>query len=396
LTGRHSSRRRLLLVVASLAFATIIAALAVEVWVRAQWDERRGTPGLFLSDAMRGQRLAAGYRGWFAGVPVAINALGFRDPREYSLDKPPNTFRILMLGDSVTFGHGAIYESTYPYLVEQRLKAWRPDIDWQVWNLGVPGYNTTAELAQLHELGPAYDPDLVVVGFFENDLTDNDRLRDPSRFDRARAAVQRVLQRHVYSLEFYKRVYLTARWHLRGDDFDRQRLDHLGTEEALLNQLDKLADHDLQRVSDVDYFDAAAVESFDCPDVGNGTNESALPSWERTPGFAAWLESVRGFQRLHREGRYRVMFFLNMAPPPCIEYDRFYRGQGTLEFSDDLLRILGDGTPAVSTARAFLHYRPSQMPAASGHSIGNSNRVKADVLFEYLRDHVLQDVRHLR
>jgi hypothetical protein len=29
------------------------------------------------------------------------------------------------------------------------------------------------------------------------------------------------------------------------------------------------------------------------------------------------------------------------------------------------------------------------MPLASGHSLGNANAVKADVLFEYLRDHVL-------
>ena len=87
------------------------------------------------------------YDGWFAGVPVRINNLGFRDPREYPLEKPPGTFRILVLGDSVTFGHGSLYETTYPYLLEQRLKQWRPSVNWQVWNLGVPGYNTRQELA---------------------------------------------------------------------------------------------------------------------------------------------------------------------------------------------------------------------------------------------------------
>jgi hypothetical protein len=383
---------------ASLVVSTAFAALVVEVWVRARWDEKRGTPGLFLSDATRGQRLAAGYRGWFAGVPVEINGLGFRDPRDYDLEKPPGTFRILVLGDSVTFGHGAIFESTYPFLLEQRLEAWRPDVAWQVWNLGVPGYNTAAELAYLREVGPRYRPDLVIVGFFENDLTDNDRLSaSPGPVERIAASVQRVVQRHVYSFEFYKRAALTLRWQLRGDDFDRQRLDHLGTEEALLNQLDELADHKLQRVSDdVDYFDQAAVDAFECVDAGGGPGRSALPEWAQTAGYGAWLEAVRGFQRLHHEGRYRITFFLNMAPPPCVEYDRFYKGQGTLEFSDDLLRLMGEGTPAVSTARAFLHYRPSQMPGAGGHSIGNTNRVKADVLFEFLRDHVLHDVRHLR
>ena len=32
------------------------------------------------------------------------------------------------------------------HIVEQKLKAWRPDVDWQVWNLAVPGYNTSQEL----------------------------------------------------------------------------------------------------------------------------------------------------------------------------------------------------------------------------------------------------------
>ena len=63
---------------------------------------------------MRGQRLAPNYDGWFAGVPVHINGLGFRDARDYALEKGPNTFRILVLGDSVTFGHGSVDEHTYP------------------------------------------------------------------------------------------------------------------------------------------------------------------------------------------------------------------------------------------------------------------------------------------
>ena len=114
--------------VPALGIAILAAALLVELWVRVSWDPRKGTPGFFLSDAVRGQRLAAGYDGWFAGVPVHVNRLELRDPREYDLAKHANTFRILVLGDSVTFGHGSVYEHTYPYLLEQRLKAWRPSV----------------------------------------------------------------------------------------------------------------------------------------------------------------------------------------------------------------------------------------------------------------------------
>ena len=143
-------------------------------------------------------------------MPVHINSLELRDPREYELHKRPNTFRILVLGDSVTFGHGSVYEHTYPYLLEQRLKAWRPDVDWQVWNAAVPGYNTSQELAHLLEVGDRFRPDLVVVGFFENDLTDNRPLPQPGRLRVAAIKLLSVARRHVYSLELYKQVYLTG------------------------------------------------------------------------------------------------------------------------------------------------------------------------------------------
>src|SRR5437588_5921366 len=170
------------------AAAALALVVAVEAWVRLSGDPHRGTPGFFLTDAVRGQRLAANYTGWFAGVPVHINSLELRDPREYPLPKLSNTVRILVLGDSVTFGHGSVYEHTYPYLFEQRLKAWRPDVDWQVWNAAVPGYNTSQELAHLLEVGPRFKPDLVVVGFYENDLLGNGPAPAPTPMKRAGAA----------------------------------------------------------------------------------------------------------------------------------------------------------------------------------------------------------------
>ena len=54
-----------------------------------------------------------------------------------------------------------------------------------------------------------------------------------------------------------------------------------------------------------------------------------------------------------------------------------------------LLEVLGRDTPAVSSWHEFLYYRPSQMPGAGGHSLGNANVVKAQALFGFLRDRVL-------
>ena len=68
--------------------------------------------------------------------------------------------------------------------------------------------------------------------------------------------------------------------------------------------------------------------------------------------------------------------------------DRFY-DEGALDDDAALREVLGAGTPVTSSTPAFLHHRPSQMPEANGHSRGNANRVKADVLFEFLRADVL-------
>jgi hypothetical protein len=97
---------------------------------------------------------------------------------------------------------------------------------------------------------------------------------------------------------------------------------------------------------------------------------------------------VEELQQINRDGKRRIMFFINMAPRLCPDGDRFYDG-GSLEDDEALTAVLGAGTPVASSTRAFLHYRPSQMPGASGHSIGNANRVKADALFEALRAKVL-------
>ena len=92
------SFRKLLLIALPAAFvAAIVMALLVEVWVRWSWDTTRGTPGFLVSHPTRGQRLGINYAGWFAGVPVTTNALGFRSTRDDRVPKNPNTFRILVL-----------------------------------------------------------------------------------------------------------------------------------------------------------------------------------------------------------------------------------------------------------------------------------------------------------
>jgi len=381
-------RKLLAITIPAFIFAGLMVAVGVEIWTRARWDKTKGTPGFFVAHPVRVQQLAPGYDGWFAGVPVRINHLGFRDNREYQLAKSPHTIRIVVLGDSVTFGHGSIYEHSYPFLLEQRLKAWRPEIDWQVWNLAVPGYNTSQELAQLLELGPRFDPDLVVVGFYENDIVDNFQVRDATSFEKARSVLLSWLYRHVYSIEFDKRIYLQLAWRWSGQNSYRLRLAHVAEEERLTAVPGQAANLAAQQLTAYDRRSETEVAATDCPTTPSLPTD-IVASMQREPGWTEWVSAVRRFQQLNREKTYAVAFFANVVPRTCEQEDVFMDG-GSAALNRFYLEMLSAGTPAISVYDAFRPLRPSQMPDASGHSLGNANLVKADVLFAFLRDTVFR------
>lgn len=374
--------RKLLLVALPAALvAALLMALLIEGWVRWSWDATRGTPGFLVSHPIRGQRLGFNYRGWFAGVPVRTNALGFRSERDDTVARNANTFRILVLGDSVTFGHGAVHD--YPSLLEARLKHWRPDIDWQVWNLGVPGYNTSQELSYLLDVAPRYQPDLVIVGFFINDIIGNEPAPSASMARNAASRTLAFLQQHVYSMEFYKRVVLTAAWRLSGSDNYRRRFENLESEERMSATLTEVEAAQQQAITPFDRFSESDAAALRC--VG-GMPPSAkdLAELQAQPDWPAFVNAVRAFQDLDRKRVYPIMFFLNLVPPVCPDGDFFYDGK-SIEHEYFVKLFSESGTPTVSAYPAFLRVRPSQMPRAEAHAIGNANQLKADTLFESLQ-----------
>ena len=104
------------------------------------------------------------------GVPVSINSEGLRD-REFSLDKPPDAYRIMMLGDSTTFGWGVKQDDTAAKFLERKLNADLPTgyNRVEVMNTGVGNYDTVQEVTYYETIGWEYHPDLVVLVFFIND-----------------------------------------------------------------------------------------------------------------------------------------------------------------------------------------------------------------------------------
>jgi lysophospholipase L1-like esterase len=114
--------------------------------------------------------LKPGTRGIFQRQPLHINSRGLRD-REYSLRKPPGTFRLVGLGDSVMFGWGVREEESYLAVLERRLNSLPPPHPrFEVLNFAVPGYNTAIEVAVLRRKALAVRPDAVVIHFVNNDF----------------------------------------------------------------------------------------------------------------------------------------------------------------------------------------------------------------------------------
>lgn len=102
-------------------------------------------------------------------VPVRTNSLGLRD-HEIELQPDSNTFRILCLGDSLTFGNGVRSEDTYPKQLEQQLNGSLQGRRFEVINAGVPGYDTWQEAQYLLEYGLQLKANLVIIGFYANDI----------------------------------------------------------------------------------------------------------------------------------------------------------------------------------------------------------------------------------
>lgn len=100
---------------------------------------------------------------------LRTNSAGMRSDREYALEKPPATVRILGLGDSGMFGWDVHQGEPYLAVLESNLNAGADGQAYEVLNFGVPGYNTALEVEHFARIGRAYRPDVVIIGWCVND-----------------------------------------------------------------------------------------------------------------------------------------------------------------------------------------------------------------------------------
>lgn len=107
-------------------------------------------------------------QGFTQDRPMHVNGAGLRDAEEIPARKPPGELRVLVLGDSFTFGNGVGDSDTYAEVLEARLR--ERGLAARVLNAGVQGYDVHQEADWLRERGLALEPDAIVVGLYENDI----------------------------------------------------------------------------------------------------------------------------------------------------------------------------------------------------------------------------------
>jgi hypothetical protein len=202
-------RRRLAAGAANLALLAAslgVTLLAMELLVRFA----HGAPPHWRTPQVKHEITRYGYKpvphqtAWSGGAPVRTNAYGFRGP-EWAVPKPPGTFRVMVLGDSLSFGNLVAYEDTFAARLQDALRAQRPGAEVILAAAG--GWDTAQELAFLEEEGLRYEPDVVVLGFFHNDYrlpADSARgvaLMPEGRVDERPQSLRWIPYRFVYAVK---------------------------------------------------------------------------------------------------------------------------------------------------------------------------------------------------
>ena len=99
---------------------------------------------------------------------VVTSGQGLRD-RDYAIPAPPNTLRIAVVGDSLTYGWGVELEETWVKQLETQLKASYPGKNVEVVNLGKPAGDPNSYLPLCETVLPRLKPDLFILGLTQGD-----------------------------------------------------------------------------------------------------------------------------------------------------------------------------------------------------------------------------------
>lgn len=176
-----AGKRNRLILTASLITAVTLVCLEAALWlagvsptftmrqpqhrlVKADWQtcDEAGCHYVYAA------ALRACESGALRGRVCAINQQGYADVEDFIWDiDHEDRPRILLLGDSYTFGMSADIGFSFADLLDAAFP------DAVIWNLGHPGAGTNNAIAAFSVYGQILKPHLTILGFYNNDYDDN-------------------------------------------------------------------------------------------------------------------------------------------------------------------------------------------------------------------------------
>jgi len=159
---------------ALLAAGTIVALALAEGALRIRDALLEADPRHFVADETLGWRpvpnVAFHYTTSIGTVEDRQNSHGMNEP-ERTFEKPPETFRILVIGDSFTQALEVRYEDRFTTKLETELRR-QTGRTVEVINAGVQGYQFDQYVLYYENGGRRFRPDLVLVmAYIGNDVT---------------------------------------------------------------------------------------------------------------------------------------------------------------------------------------------------------------------------------
>jgi hypothetical protein len=167
--------------VGRVALAALLCGLVVEGGLRIQ-AELKGQPPEHASRSLRSEwkwareHLDAGAArlpspliydpelGWASrpepNGPARVNSAGMRSDHEFSVDPLPGVPRLMLIGDSYTFGAFAPDGADFASRLGRDLQ------EWEILNLAVSGYGPDQAVLSFEVRGRKYQSDVVVLGFY--------------------------------------------------------------------------------------------------------------------------------------------------------------------------------------------------------------------------------------
>lgn len=240
LTGREDSQRRSILLRATAVGLSVTAALGiVEVAGRILDLEPQHQLGI------NPPNLDVRWETREFDIRVTTNSQGLREPADVPL-KREGVYRVMVVGDSMTFGQGVNDNETYPRIAADILRNRFGRDDVEIINVSRRGAGPGEYLQYVRHFGRLFQPDLIVIAYYAGNDTPVRQPyvpRTPRQLDRLKRDILQsprphFLMRSVACRLIYRRALLRlVNWRRR-----RRAIDGPGAPDPIFGTPNVLGD----------------------------------------------------------------------------------------------------------------------------------------------------------